>query len=381
MCARRTAGRSAAREPGKGTPRESIWLYRSCGDPGLRQQVSDRLRAARGILRAPTQIIITTGSQQALDICARLLIADGDGIVVEDPGYAAARALFASAGGGIIPVPVDRHGLNPAALPDADRPVRTVYVTPSHQFPTGAVMPAARRYALLAWAKQRGACIIEDDYDGELRYVGRPIKALSALEGAEQVIYCGTFSKSLFPSLRLAYLALPDWLVADAINAKWLTDRGCSALLQQPLRDLMASGEYDRHISRMHRRYSARRSVLTKELRRYFGSEIEIEGDGTGLHLIAWMPNLSAAQIEPLQDACVRRGIGVYSIAPHAVRPLGRQGLILGYGIVEEQRIRQGISALSSAYREVTASTRKHAPRSRTVVANSRELANDKARD
>jgi GntR family transcriptional regulator/MocR family aminotransferase len=223
-------------------------------------------------------------------------------------------------------------------------------------------MPVARRYALLAWAKARRACIVEDDYDGELRYIGRPIKALAALDGAEQVIYVGTFSKSLFPSLRLAYLAVPQWLVADAISAKWLTDRGGSALLQQPVRDLMATGEYDRHISRMHRRYSARREVLTRELRRHLGSEIQIEGDGAGLHLIVWMPNSTPSQVDALELACRRRGIGVYSIAPHAVHPPRYAGLILGYGLLDEDGIREGIRGLAAAYRELRSTQSRSRP-------------------
>jgi GntR family transcriptional regulator / MocR family aminotransferase len=323
------------------------------GDTGLREQVSDRLRGARGIVRSPQQIIITNGTQQALDICARLLVGKGDGVVVEEPGYSAARALFAAAGGTLIPVPVDRHGLDPAALPGERRAVRVVYVTPSHQFPTGAVMSASRRHSLLAWAKQRGACIIEDDYDGELRYIGGPIKALAALDGADHVIYSSTVSKSLFPSLRLGYLALPEWLTADAIAAKWLADLGGSALIQQTVCDLMATGEYDRHISRMRRRYSAHRETLTRELRLHLRSEIEIEGDGAGLHLVVWMPNLTHAQVEALVAACERRGIGVYSIARHALAPLRQPGVMLGYGLLDESQIREGIRGLVAAYREV----------------------------
>jgi GntR family transcriptional regulator / MocR family aminotransferase len=323
------------------------------GDAGLREQVSDRLRGARGIVRSPQQIIITTGTQQALDICARLLVGKGDGVVVEEPGYSAARALFAAAGGTLIPVPVDNQGLDPAALPSERRAVRVIYVTPSHQFPTGAVMSASRRYALLAWAKQRDACIIEDDYDGELRYIGRPIKALAALDDADHVIYCSTVSKSLFPSLRLGYLALPEWLTADAIAAKWLSDLGGSALIQQAVCDLMATGEYDRHISRMRRRYSARRETLTRELRLHLRSEIDIEGAGAGLHLVVWMPNLTHAHVEALVAACESRGIGVYSIARHALTPLRRAGVMLGYGLLDEGQIREGIRGLAAAYWEV----------------------------
>ncbi len=335
------------------------------GDEGLRAQVAERLRGARGIVRSPSQIIITSGAQQAIDICARVLVGEGDRVVVEEPGYAAARALFQAAGAVMIPVAVDRDGLDPAALPNDNRPVRLVYVTPSHQFPTGAVMSAARRHALLAWVARRGACVLEDDYDGELRYAGRPIKALAALDDADHVIYCGTFSKSMFPSLRLGYLAFPEWLAADAVNAKWLTDRGSSALMQFPVRELMASGEYDRHIRRMHRRYAARRDVLTRTLRAHLGSKVTIAGSGAGLHLVVWMPTLSAIQMESLVAASQRRGIGVYSIAPHAVATLPVQGLMLGYGLLDEERIEEGIRGLAAAYREVTGATRARSSRNR----------------
>lgn len=335
------------------------------GDPGLRQQIADRLRGARGIVRSPEQIIITNGAQQALDICARLLVGQGDVIVVEDPGYAAVRAMFVSAGGTVIPVPVDRNGLDPAALPD-DRRVRLAYVTPSHQFPTGAVMSASRRYALLAWARQRGACVIEDDYDGELRYSGRPIKALAALDGADHVVYCGTLAKSLFPSLRLGYLAVPEWLRTDAISAKWLADRGSSGLLQHAVRDLMATGEYDRHIARLRRRYSARRAILTRELRSHLGSEVEIAGDAAGLHLVVWTPNLRPFELEALVSECRRRSIGVYSVAEHAVGTLPTPGLILGYGLLDEDRLRKGIRGLAAAYQTLRKSARSR-PRPTTA--------------
>ena len=332
---------------------EAFGYIDPAGDPRLREQVSDRLRGARGIVRSPEHILITSGTQQALDLCARLLVGTGDGVVVEEPGYSAARALFAAAEGTLIPVPVDTQGLDPAALPSERRAVRVIYVTPSHQFPTGAVMSASRRYSLLAWAKQRDACIIEDDYDGELRYVGRPIKALAALDGADHVIYCSTVSKSLFPSLRLGYLALPEWLTADAIAAKWLSDLGRSALIQQTVCDLMATGEYDRHISRMRRRYSARREMLTHELRLHLGSEIDVEGAGAGLHLVAWMPHLTHPDVETLVALCERRGIGVHSIARHALTPLRRAGVMLGYGLLDDDQIRKGIRGVAAAYREV----------------------------
>jgi GntR family transcriptional regulator/MocR family aminotransferase len=327
----------------------------AAGDPDLRQQLADRIRAARGIESTPDQIVVTSGAQQALDICVRLLLDPGDRIVVEDPGYSAAHAVLAAAGARLIRVPVDRHGLDPAKLPRHKNRVRAVYVTPSHQFPTGAVMPAARRYALLEWAKQRGAYVIEDDYDGEFRYVGRPIAALAGLDAKGTVIYCGTFAKSLFPSLRLGYVAVPANLASAAAHGKWLCDLGSSALLQRTLAQLMATGEYDRHIRRMQKRYRERRLALLGALKRHLGGKAHVDGSAAGLHVVVWLPELGLDHVDALLQACAARGVGAYSIAHHARRPLPRAGLLLGYGVTDVAQIQKGVKALGDAYREVAA--------------------------
>ena len=325
------------------------------GDPELRQQIADRIRAARGIESTPDQIVVTSGTQQALDICVRLFLDPGDLVVVEDPGYVAAHAVFAAAGATLIRVPVDAHGLDPARLPRDKGRVRAVYVTPSHQFPTGAVMPVARRHALLAWARQQGAYVIEDDYDGEFRYIGRPIAALAGLDPLAGVIYCGTFAKSLFPALRLGYLAVPPDLARAVASGKWLCDMGSSALLQRTLAQLMATGEYDRHIRRMQKRYRERRQALLGAVARHFGAKAHVEGSAAGLHVVVWFPGLRPDCVPALVDAAVARGVGVYPIADHATRPLRRGGLVLGYGLTDVAQIQRGIKALADAYREVAA--------------------------
>lgn len=261
----------------------------------------------------------------------------------------------------MAPVRVDADGLDPAALPRASGKIRLLYVTPSHQFPTGAVLPVARRYSLRAWAHARGVYVIEDDYDGELRYHSRPTKAVAGLEPDDDVIYCGTFAKSLFPSVRLAYMALPASLMHAAVRAKWLTDRGSSKLLQHLVTELMTTGAYDRYIRRMQRRYTSRRAALVRALTQHLGSDVAIAGDAAGMHLVAWFPHLTATEIDALVARCRQADVGVYSIAKHAVRPLARQGLILGYGLVDEQAIEAGVSAIASAYREVKHSGRPRA--------------------
>jgi GntR family transcriptional regulator/MocR family aminotransferase len=333
--------------------RATFYYPNPAGDEGLRAEIAARLVASRGIRRTRDQVVITNGAQQALDICARLLLGPGDAVVVEDPGYEAARAAFVAAGATVIPVPVDDEGLNPDRLPRRARRVRLIYVTPSHQFPTGAVLSESRRHAVLEWAGSHGAYVLEDDYDGELRYTGRPLKALTGLPCGGRVIYCGTFAKALFPSVRLGYLALPDSITTAAIDAKWVSDRGSSTLIQRLVREFMAAGDYDRHIRRMHRRYAARRAAIAKALVDQLGDEVRIAGDAGGLHLVAWLPRLSAADVDVLIDACEKRDVGVYSIARHAIAPLPCGGLLLGYGLVEEGVIETGVRRLASAYRQL----------------------------
>jgi GntR family transcriptional regulator/MocR family aminotransferase len=343
------------------TLRARTYAYGSpAGDRGLRDALATRLLGARGIPRNPDRLIVTSGAQQAADLCARLLINPGDRVVVEDPGYANARAVFEAAGATVVRVPVDEHGLDVNAIPGDRHRVRALYVTPSHQFPTGAVLPIGRRYALLEWARRRNAYIIEDDYDGEFRYTGRPIEALAALDPDGPVIYCGTFAKALFPSMRLAFLSLPPELAAPARHAKWITDNGSSMLLQRTVAHLMETGAYDRHIRRMTRRYRARRDALMHSLRRHFGDDAIVEGGGAGLHVVVWLPRLGRSLVPQLVAACRERGVGVYSVAPHAARPPARAGLLLGFGLVDAAAIATGVSRLAAAYRALIAPRKRN---------------------
>lgn len=338
------------------------------GDEVLRRQLAIRLRSARGIQRPAEQLLVTSGAQQAIDICVRLLVNPGDRVVVENPTYRGVDSALAAAGAEIVRVPVDRHGLVVSELPEGGPPVRLVCVTPSHQFPTGAVMPASRRYALLAWARRTGALILEDDYDSEFRHDGRLIEALAALD--QGVIYCGTFSKSLFPSLRLGYLSLPAGLVEAAAGCKWLSDLGSPAIMQRLVGELMASGAYDRHIRRMQRRYRMRRDALVSALRKRFGSEVEIQGQEAGLHVIAAFPKLPAHRVDQLTNACRQRGVGIYSPANALVVFANAGGardcarLLLGYGLVGVEQIDHGIAVLADEYRRLKRSRKPDRVRS-----------------
>ena len=340
---------------------------RAAGDELLRQQIANRLRAGRGITRPADQVLVTSGSQQALEICARLLLNEGDRVVIEDPGYDGANNAFLAAGAAITRVQVDGDGLVVSALPQEGPPVRLVYVTPSHQFPTGAVMSASRRYALLAWARRHGAHILEDDYDSEFRYTGRPIEALAALDSDAPVIYCGTFAKPLFPALRLGYLSLPAGLVAPAVGCKWLSDLGSPLLLQRLVGELMARGTYDKHIRRMQRRYRARRDTLVDALGRHLGAAVDVEGDAAGLHLVVWLRTFGPDQADALVARCLERSVRLHSLGTGPVvffdrsapRPASRRaGLLLGYGIVDDRKIEQGVERLAAAYRQIAGARR-----------------------
>jgi GntR family transcriptional regulator/MocR family aminotransferase len=216
-------------------------------------------------------------------------------------------------------------------------------------------MPAARRHALLAWAKRRGAYVIEDDYDGEFRYQGRPIAALAGMDADGNVIYCGTFAKSLFPSFRLGYLAVPRGSASVLAHGKWLCDLGSSALLQHTLAGLMATGEYDRHIRRMQKRYRLRRQVLLDTFEKEFGADVEVRGSAAGLHVVAWLPRLPVARMPALIEECASRGVGMYSIHAHAAGSLPHAGLLVGYGLTDPDAIKRGVALVSAAYRAVVA--------------------------
>jgi GntR family transcriptional regulator/MocR family aminotransferase len=336
----------------------------SAGEEGLRRALSERLRGLRGIARGADRIIVTSGAQQALDICARLLLDPGDRVVVEDPCYASAAAVFEATGARVIRLAVDVHGLNPAALRSIRQPIRLVYVTPSHQFPTGAVMPSSRRQELVEWARSSRAYIIEDDYDGEFRYTGGTIEALSALDPDNPVIYCGTLAKSLFPALRLGFLALPQSLVEPASHAKWLTDLGSSGLMQRTVANLMETGEYDRHIRRMLRTYRARHDALLAAIRQRFGRDAVVDGSGAGLHVVVWLPRLQRTRVPELIAACAERGVGIYSTAPHYSTPPKLAGFLLGYSLVDVAEIRSGIAHLAEAYHQIVPAVRNRRQRS-----------------
>ncbi|MCC6791133.1 MAG: PLP-dependent aminotransferase family protein [Thermomicrobiales bacterium] len=317
----------------------------------LRETLAGYLGRARMLRCTPDQIVITTGTQQALDLLARLFLDPGDVVAVEEPGYPTAHRVFRAAGATLLPVPVDGDGLQVDRLDDVTG-AKLLYVTPSHQFPTGGVLPLARRRALLAWARQRGTLIVEDDYDSEFRYGQRPVEALAALDGSfpgpGSVAYVGTFSKVLYPSLRLGYLVLPVDLVERVMAAKDVADRHPSTLDQATLAAFIDDGQFERHLARMRRVYASRLAALEAALTHWFGDRVVRDPAATaaGLHLLVQF-DVPYGEAEMVARAAAA-GVLVDPASPSYLVPPSRPGALLGYAVMDESGIDAGIRALAA---------------------------------
>jgi GntR family transcriptional regulator / MocR family aminotransferase len=319
------------------------------GVPLLRETIADYLARTRAVRCTPEQVIILNGSQQAFDLTARVLIDPGDYVAVEEPHYRAARVVMRAAGATIRVIPVDEQGLRTDQLATKGKGSSLVIVTPSHQFPTGAVMPLARRLELLAWSRRESAFIIEDDYDSEYRYSGRPIEALQALDSHGSVLYAGTFSKVMFPGLRLGYLVVPEHLVKPVRTVKALLDTGSPSLPQLAVVDFIQAGFFERHLHRMRMRNAARRAALLEAVARYLGGDVSVSGVDAGLHVLLWLPRVARRDAAVLRQRAEQLGVGVYSVAPFYSTPPPHAGLLLGYSSLSEKEISEGIRRLASA--------------------------------
>ena len=327
------------------------------GDPKLRHELQGYLRRARGLACDADQIVIVNGSQQAIDLCARLLLNAGDAFVFEDPGYLMARRCFEATGAHLIATPVDAHGLDTSRLPEDGR-ARLAYVTPSHQFPLGGVLPIGRRRELLRWAQRHDAWVIEDDYDGEFRYGQRPIDALQSIDRDGRVIYVGTFSKALSPQIRLGYLVLPHRIVLAFRQAKRLTDRHATLLEQRTLASMLDSGTYERHVRRVRREHERRRAALLEAVASFLPPGAQVSGTAAGLHVALWLPQLQPQDEMALVAAARSKGVGVYPVTPLFANPEGHPyprpaGLLLGYASLLPEQIQQGIRTLALVIRRM----------------------------
>jgi GntR family transcriptional regulator / MocR family aminotransferase len=324
------------------------------GAPELRQALAEYLPRARGVLCDPERIVVVYGTQQAIDLTARVLVDPGDRVAIEEPHYPGIALALVAAGAELVSVPVDEAGLTTDEL-EGVAGVRLVCVTPSHQFPTGAIMPLGRRLELLGFAERRGALVLEDDYDSEFRFDGRPIECLQGLDRGGRVIYVGSASKLLFPALRIGWLVLPEELVRPFLLAKALADTGTPSLEQLVLADLIAGGHLERHVRRSRTRNAARRAALLQALDEHLGERAVVSGTDAGLHVLLWLRGFPAGAVPALRRECAALGVGVYPVAPYYRRPPGRAGLILGYASLTEAAIREGVRRLGRAYRALAA--------------------------
>ncbi len=309
----------------------------------LREALAGYLARARGLSCTVEQILIVNGSQQAFDLIARVLIDPGDRVVIEEPHYHGSRIPFEAVGARAVPIAVDADGLDTTRLTRLPAGTRLACVTPCHQFPTGVIMPLPRRLALLDWAVRTGAWVVEDDYVSEFRYEGQPIEALQALDRHGRVIYVGTFSKILFPALRLAYLVLPPPLVTAFEAAKWVADRYSTLLGQEALTDFITSGQFERYLRRASTRNAGRRRALIEALRLHLGDRVKIAGENAGVHLLVWLHDIPAHEVGALIERVARAGVGLYPVSPYYTRPPNRAGLLFGYAALSESEIRTGI--------------------------------------
>ena len=311
------------------------------GDAGLREAIAGHVRRSRGVVCTASQVIVVNGSQQAIDLIGRVLVDPGDAIALEDPHYQGMRAILLACGARLVPVPVDDQGLDPAKLPDA---ARALFLTPSHQFPTGSVLPIARRLAVLDWASHCGAIVVEDDYDGEFRYDGQPLESMQSLDAGGRVIYVGTFSRTIFPALRIGYLVVPRALVDVFATAKWLADRHSPSLDQRVLAEFIGTGAYELYLRRLRRSLAARRNALLDAVTAAWGGEMRMTGVGSGAHVVLW-PGGDFDERSAVRAAAAEN-VGVYPVSPYYLGE-ARGGLLLGYSQLSTDEIGEGIRRLA----------------------------------
>jgi GntR family transcriptional regulator / MocR family aminotransferase len=331
------------------------------GEPRLRRAIADYLAAARGVRCRPEQIVLTSGTQQGLSLTAEILLDPGDAAFVEDPCYRATIDILRAAEAEIVPVPVDDNGLDIAAGENREAPPpRLVYTTPSRQYPLGMAMPLHRRATLLDWATRSGAWIIEDDYESEFQAPGQMLPSLQGLDRAGRVIYLGTFSKLLFPSLRLGYAVLPEDLVAPFAGARHLADRQSSGLIQAIMTEFMLDGSFARHLKRMRACYAERQQFLVDQIGRRLGDIVEIRPVESGMYLTAWLPSgWSDAEVAAALGAA---GVATVPLSSLTLDTERRPGLVLGYTGHSEAAIARAVTIMADVLQRSTGSLNLRKP-------------------
>jgi GntR family transcriptional regulator/MocR family aminotransferase len=336
----------------------------------LRETLATHLKSARGVACEPEQIIITAGTQQALALIAAVFLDPNDEIWMEDPGYLSARNLFALSRAKIIPVPVDEDGLNLEAGYEQSKKPKLIYVTPSHQYPLGVTMSLARRLSLIEAARATGAWIIEDDYDSEYRYCGHPLASLQGLDQGGRVLYVGTFSKTIFPTLKLGCLVVPPDLVDVFTSGRILSGAQSPLINQAILAQFIAEGHFARHVRRMRTLYEERQQILVEAVKRNLSGLVEMKADDAGMHLVGWLPDDiddgEAAQIAAQQN------IRFQSISDSSINKYPRNGLVFGYAAFDEKQIKRGVGKLTKVLTEMMRNQDGSIPRKSLTLNSSR---------
>ena len=312
----------------------------------LREAIATYVAAARGARCEAGQVVITSGAQQGLDLVARVLVDPGDAVWLEDPGYPASRGVFAASGARVVPVGIDGEGIRVPAGGRARPAPRLVYVTPSRQFPTGVTMSATRRFRLLQWADETDAWIVEDDYDSEFRYASRPLSCLQGLDESGRVLYVGTFSKTVFPGLRLGYLIAPPSLVEALGEARAVADRQPPGIEQAVLADFIAAGHLARHVRRMRNLYEERRDALLHAATTELGDRLEFGDTAAGMLALAWLP--PGVDDREMSRRLLAAGVEASPLSSYAIRPARRGGLLLGYAGFPPEALRAAMRTLGA---------------------------------
>ena len=323
----------------------SQWM--GYGDPAgylpLRRCIASHLQNSRGVNCTEDQILVVSGSQQALDLVARLLIDKGDSVWFEEPGYAGARDAFRYAGASLVPISVDENGFDIESAIQTCSNARMAFVTPSHQYPLGSVLSLERRVKLLEWARDNQSWIVEDDYNSDFRYVGRPLMSLQGLDTTDRAIYMGTFSKILFPALRVGYLVLPKQLVKKFVDLRQATDGFAPTFTQAVLAEFMRQGHFDSHLRRMRKLYAQRQQALLNALQP-LSDFIDVQTADSGMHLVARL-RVAVADTE-IAARAADSGITLLPLSTYYMADRSENGFILGYAGFEKEVMHKGVDVI-----------------------------------
>lgn len=317
----------------------------------LRKAVAHHLTSTRGVRCVDEQVIITSGTQQAIFLIAMLLLSPGGKAWIEDPCHLGASDVLSAFGASASAIPVDAEGFDIDRAKKEKIPAELIYVTPSRQFPLGMTMSLQRRLNLLEWANENDAWIIEDDYDSEFRYAGRPLPALQGLDNNGRVLYIGTFSKTVFPGLRLACLVVPHDLVDLFTAARSLVDLHSPITDQMVLAEFIAEGHFERHVRRMRTLYRERQATLVSEIDKHIGDGLEVSASDAGMHLVGWLPK--GVSDVGVSTACAKAGLSAAPLSRYSSTERDRGGLLLGYTAYNETQIKRGVQKLAKILKEM----------------------------